>query len=123
VDYAKRIVDFAVEMIKITQRFNKVHNANLSLDIGIHAGPVTGGIVGKSKFIYELWGDSLKIAYAIHSSPDDDVIQVTEPIRNALENIYVFSSAEDKSVKGMGNIAIWQVNYRGSENVIDVVAR
>jgi class 3 adenylate cyclase len=123
VDYAKRIVDFAVEMIKITQRFNKVHNANLSLDIGIHAGPVTGGIVGKSKFIYELWGDSLKIAYAIHSSPDDDVIQVTEPIRNALENIYVFSDAEDKSVKGMGNIAVWQVNYRGSENVIDVVAR
>ena len=94
-----------------------------SLDIGIHAGPVTGGIVGKSKFIYELWGDSLKIAYAIHSSPDDDVIQVTEPIRKALENIYVFNSAEDKSVKGMGNIAIWQVNYRGSENVIDVVAR
>ena len=123
VDYAKRIVDFAVEMIKITQRFNKVHNANLSLDIGVHAGPVTGGIVGKSKFIYELWGDSLKIAYAIHSSPDDDVIQVTEPIRNALENIYLFDNAEDKLVKGMGNIAIWQVNYRGSENVIDVVAR
>ncbi len=117
VDYAKRIVDFAVEMIEITQRFNKAHNANLSLDIGIHSGSVTGGIVGKSKFIYELWGDSLKIAYAIHSSPDDDVIQVTEPIYEALDNIYAFKKMEDKLVKGIGNIAIWQVDYKSSQKV------
>ena len=117
VDYAKRIVDFAVEMIEITQRFNKAHDANLSLDIGIHSGSITGGIVGKSKFIYELWGDSLKIAYAIHSSPDDDVIQVTEPIYQALDNIYTFKKMEDKLVKGIGNVAIWQVDYKSSQKV------
>jgi class 3 adenylate cyclase len=111
VDHAKRIVDFAVDMIRIIQRFNQAHNSNLSLDIGVHSGPVVGGIVGKSKFIYEVWGDSLKIAYAIHSSSEDNIIQVTAPIRDALENIYSFKEMGAAKVKGMEDIAVWQVDY------------
>jgi class 3 adenylate cyclase len=90
IDHAKRTMDFAIEMLKIVHMFNQNHQSDLSLDIGIHSGPVVAGVVGKSKFIYELWGETLNIARAIHASPDENIIQVSEIIYNALSGMYAF---------------------------------
>ncbi|MGK7929979.1 MAG: adenylate/guanylate cyclase domain-containing protein [Microcystaceae cyanobacterium] len=109
IDHAKRSVDFAVAMVQAAQKFSQYHNCDVTLDVGIHSGSIVGGIVGKSKFIYEVWGDTMKIAHGIHSSPKDDVIQVSEPVYLALEQLYHFKSLPPISVKGIGEIAIWEL--------------
>lgn len=114
VDHAKRSVDFAIAMIKIIQTFSASHASHVTLDIGIHSGGIVGGIIGKSKFIYELWGDTMKVVHAIHSSPEEDVIQVTQPVLQALDKVYRFKSVPSVFVKGLGEIPVWELDLSSS---------
>ncbi len=107
VDHAKRCVDFSLALLEILQNFSQKYNFELTLGIGVHSGSVVGGIVGKSKFIYELWGETMKITDAIHVSSDPNVIHVTEPVYHALENIYHFKQIDDVLVKGIGKVPVW----------------
>lgn len=107
IDHTKRAMDFAIRAIQATQAFNRANQTNLSLDIGLHAGPVTAGVVGKTKFLYELWGETITIARAIHSSPDQNIIQVTEEVYETLTGFYNFMPGGQVLVKGKGNIPVW----------------
>lgn len=107
IDHAKRAMDFAIRAIQATQTFNRAHQTHLSLDIGLHAGPVTAGVVGKTKFLYELWGETITIARAIHNSPDQNIIQVTEEVYDTLTGLYNFVPGGQVPVKGKGNIPVW----------------
>jgi len=110
VDQAKRSVDFAMAILKLMNSFNLNHGANLGLDIGIHSGPVVAGVIGKSKFIYELWGETMNIAQLIHSSPGTNNIQVSESVHSALFGQYDFQSIDSFSIKGKGNIPVWTIH-------------
>jgi class 3 adenylate cyclase len=107
IDHTKRAMDFAIGAIQATQVFNRTHQTNLSLDIGLHSGPVTAGVVGKTKFLYELWGETITIARAIHNSPDQNIIQVTEEVYDTLTGLYNFVPGGQVPVKGKGNIPVW----------------
>jgi class 3 adenylate cyclase len=107
IDHAKRAMDFAIRAIQATQTFNRTHQTHLSLDIGLHAGPVTAGVVGKTKFLYELWGETITIARAIHNSPERNIIQVTEEVYEILTGLYNFVPGGQVPVKGKGNIPVW----------------
>ncbi|MEI6380605.1 MAG: adenylate/guanylate cyclase domain-containing protein [Cyanobacteriota bacterium ELA615] len=110
VDQAKRSVDFAMAILKLMNAFNLKHGADLGLDIGIHSGPVVAGVIGKSKFIYELWGETMNIAQLIHSSPGTNNIQVSESVHSALFGQYDFQSIDSFSIKGKGNIPVWTIH-------------
>ena len=114
VDHAKRSVDFAMAILKLMNSFNLKHGADLGLDIGIHSGPVVAGVIGKSKFIYELWGETMNIAQLIHSCDGTNNIQVSDTVHSALFGQYDFESTEDFSVKGKGNIPVWKIHSLGS---------
>lgn len=115
VDHAKRALDLSVAMIRAVRQFSQQNNCCVTLDIGVHSGPVVGGIVGKSKFIYEVWGDTMKIAYGVHSSPKNNVIQVTESVYLALEQFYRFQPLDKIVLKGIGAVAIWEVDLSSIE--------
>ncbi|MDJ0579735.1 adenylate/guanylate cyclase domain-containing protein [Crocosphaera sp.] len=115
IDHAKQAVDFSIAMFKTIERYRQANLTNLTdltdltLDIGIHSGEVVGGIIGKTKFIYEIWGCTMQIVHGIHSSPERNLIQVTEPVFLALQKTYSFVSLKPISVKGIGEIPIWSV--------------
>jgi class 3 adenylate cyclase len=115
IDHTKRTMDFAIEMLKIVRTFNQNHHSNLALDIGIHSGPVVAGVVGKSKFIYELWGETLNIAQAIHASPDENIIHVSEIVYDALSGMYAFQPGEPVMVKGKGAVSVWFIKPLNAE--------
>lgn len=116
VDHAKKAVDFAIELLEIIQKFSQNYGFPITLGIGIHSGSVIGGIVGKSKFIYELWGDAMKITHGIHASSETNSIQVTEQVKNALENIYHFEKVNDIFIKGIGSIPVWVLKTSINKN-------
>jgi len=76
------------------------------------------GIVGKSKFIYELWGETMTIARTIHSSPDTNLIQVSESVYSSLEGLYDFQPVNDVMIKGKGNIQVWSVHPLNSASIV-----
>jgi len=109
IDDEKRTVELALAMLQVVERLSAKHGVRLSLDIGIHAGALAAGVVGSGKFYYDVWGETVTIARAIHISPKQNVIQVTEPVRRALDGLYSFEPLAPVEVKGEGVIPIWEL--------------
>lgn len=110
IDHSKRVVDFALEMIRIIHSFNRDRNMKLTIRIGINSGEVIAGIVGKSKFIYDLWGDTVNIAYRLQVRGAEDIVQVTEDVYTNLTDIYDFKSVPNIEITGKGKIKAWSVS-------------
>jgi class 3 adenylate cyclase len=107
VDHAKRMVDFALAMINIIRRFNRKEGLDLGLDIGIHSGPVSAGVVGKTRFNYEVWGETINIAKQIHESPGQNQIHVSQSVYEALQGLYSFELVAEQ---GSAELPIWRVS-------------
>ena len=105
-DHSRRAVDFAQEMRIIVKRFNVGHKLNLALAVGISTGPVVAGIVGRNKFIYDVWGETVLQADRAHETASSGEIIVTEPVRDMVKDLYSFSRVESKDMP----TPIWSLN-------------
>jgi len=105
-DHSRRAVDFAREMRTIAKRFNAKHNLNLALAVGISTGPVIAGIVGRNKFIYDVWGETVLQADRAHETASPGEIIVTEPVRDMVKDLYSFNRVESKDMP----VPIWSLS-------------
>ena len=107
-DHARRIIDFAKDMLRIVRRFNQDRNTNLQLRIGVNSGSVVAGIVGRDKFIYDLWGDTVNTANQLQHQGKWNTIQVTQSVHNRIaEFIEDFEPTEDLEMSGKGKVPVW----------------
>ena len=107
-DHAKRTIDFAKEMLRILRRFNREKNTELKLRIGVNSGSVVAGIVGKDKFIYDLWGDTVNLANRLQSHGEWNTIQVSQSVHNRIaEFIEDFEPVEDLEVSDREKFPVW----------------
>jgi adenylate cyclase len=70
--------------------------------IGLHSGPVVAGVIGTSKFVYDLWGDAVNVASRLQSSAPAGRIQVSEQVAAALGNDFELESRGEIDLKGKG---------------------
>src|SRR5262249_45970250 len=105
-DHAARMVEFAQEVVRIVKPFNLERGTELSVETGVNAGPVVGGVVGRSKFIFDLWGETVTIAHAL-PDPGGASIQVTGAVRERLSDLYPFEGPSEAEVKSKGRVAVW----------------
>lgn len=108
-DHTKRIVDFGLEMTRIVERFNQTHQTLLQARVGINCGPVVAGIVGRSKFIYDLWGDTVNIAYRMQAEGCGDAVQISQAVHEQLGDVYKFESSQTIQVKGSETVTAWMI--------------
>ena len=107
-DQAKRTIDFAHDMLRILRRFNRDKNVNLQLRIGINSGSVVAGIVGKDKFVYDLWGDTVNVAKHLQSQGQWNTIQVTKSVYDRLsEFMEDFKPTSDLKLSGNKKVEVW----------------
>ena len=107
-DHTARMVSFAREVVRIVQRFNAERGLGIVAEIGINAGPVTGGLVGRRRFIYDLWGDTVRLARGIESDGKTS-IQVTRAVRDRVRDEVDFGPSFRATVRGMGEVELWPV--------------
>jgi class 3 adenylate cyclase len=103
-DHLTRIADLALEMQSAILQFNQDYHQNLDIRVGIHAGPVIAGVIGISKFAYDLWGDTVNIASRMESQGIAGTIQVSDVVYHALKKQYRFTGRGVIQIKGKGDM-------------------
>lgn len=105
----------ALGMIKVTEEFAVTLGVPLQIRIGINTGTVVAGVIGKKKFIYDLWGDTVNIASRMESSGETGMIQVTEATREKLKDSFAMFRRGTIDVKGRGNMITFVLTGRKSD--------
>jgi class 3 adenylate cyclase len=99
-DHALAVIELAQEMQAELRRICESLGTDLELRIGIASGPVVAGVIGRRKFIYDLWGDTVNMASRMESHGVPGRIQVTEATYLRLRDAYRFESRGEIEVKG-----------------------
>ncbi len=106
-DHAVRAADMALDMIDALERFNHRNGYGLRMRIGINSGPVVAGVIGKRKFIYDLWGDVVNIASRMESEGVAGRIQVAEATWQRLGQSFLLEERGRIAAKGVGALRTW----------------
>jgi class 3 adenylate cyclase len=106
-DHAERMVRMAIRMVHITREHAMENSVSMRLRVGVNSGPVVAGIIGKSKYIYDLWGDTVNLASRMESGGIPDTVQVTRPVYEKLKDHFVFEPRGTIDVKGKGKVEAW----------------
>jgi class 3 adenylate cyclase len=110
-DSVPRTIDFAVEMLRIIERFNSSKGYDLSIRAGINTGNVISGLVGRSSVIYDMWGAAVNLAHQMRSSSADSGIFVTTDVYEVMRDIRKFTPAGTVTVDGAEQ-PIWRLAER-----------
>ena len=100
-----KIAEAALQMLEEATQVRAPDGSKLTLRIGVHVGPVCAGVIGETKFIFDVWGDTVNMASRMESHGAPGRIQVTEAVRVALQDLYDFSRADDGGRQGQRTIA------------------
>jgi class 3 adenylate cyclase len=103
-DHAEAIASMGLDMQGALDEFNEAHGTELAIRIGINTGPVVAGVIGKKKFIYDLWGDAVNIASRMESSGVAGRVQVSESTWQLLQGKFGFEDRGLIKVKGKGEM-------------------
>ncbi len=106
-DHAVAIAEMALAMQQELARINTSKKIDIALRIGINSGPVVAGVIGKKKFIYDLWGDAVNTASRMESHSLPGEIQVTESTYELLKNKYNFEPRGEIEIKGKGKMTTY----------------
>jgi guanylate cyclase len=99
-DHAEAVADMALEMLIVLAEIAKNTGKNLVMRIGIHSGPVVAGVIGSSKFSYDLWGETVNMASSMERYGLPDTIQITEATYQLLQHKYAFVPRGRIATKG-----------------------
>jgi adenylate cyclase len=114
-DHAQAMADLALAMQMEVARRSDPTGRPLQVRIGIDTGPVVAGVIGRSKFSYDLWGDTVNTASRMEAQGLAGCIQVTERTYQRLRNRYHFERRGPIPVRGKAAMVTYLLLGRNPE--------
>lgn len=101
-NHAKVMGQLAFGIIDCLEDFNRRNKTLLRMRTGIHCGAVVAGVIGTSKFTYDLWGETVNMASRMESTGIPNKIQISQAFYEALDGEYEMTYRGEIEVKGAG---------------------
>ena len=112
-DHAEACAELALDFLEEIERINQEYNTSIRLRIGICTGPVVAGVIGRRRFAYDLWGETVNLACCLESTGEAGKIQIAESTYERLKDKYQFEPKHSVAVKGYNpRSAYWLGNKR-----------
>jgi adenylate cyclase len=106
-DHARALALMALDMQTAMRAEDAMGHLGLGLRIGINSGPVVAGVIGRKRFLYDLWGDAVNTASRMESHGTSGRIQITQATKDLLEGEFVCEPRGTIAVKGKGEMEAW----------------
>ena len=106
-DHARVMALMALDMREAMRSQDAVGHLDLELRIGINSGPVVAGVIGRKRFLYDLWGDAVNMASRMESQGTPGQIQVTRATYELLRDEFELERRGTVPIKGKGDVETW----------------
>lgn len=107
---AREAVAFAEDLLGHMRALAKEEGLDLEMRIGIHSGPVVGGVVGTARLAYDYWGDTVNIASRIESVAERNGLAISAATYFQLKDRARFGRSETVALKGVGEVEIYRLD-------------
>jgi guanylate cyclase len=104
------MANFAKQMLQHASVVGERHGVDLELRVGMASGPIMAGVVGKSKYSYDVWGAAVNLAARLENIGTPGCVITTGDIKVALQDEHRFDRAGSVELKGFGKVAIWRMD-------------
>ena len=116
VDNARRAVMFAIDMQQIVEHFGAQQGVKLAIRAGIDTGTVSSGLVGRSKVVYDLWGDAVSLAFRLQGGANEAGIFVTQRVVDKIADQLPFTDSGVVSTPS-GNQRVWSIDPTAVDDI------
>jgi class 3 adenylate cyclase/CheY-like chemotaxis protein len=110
VDHADRIVALGISMLDSLKHLAS-DGDSFRIRIGAHTGPVIAGLIGRHRFVYDVWGETVNIASRLESQGVADRMQISEATRCALRGTWEFEPRSSVDLRGMGSMETYLIQH------------
>ena len=107
---SKKMVNLALQFFGELENFNAASPIKLRMRIGINTGNLVAGVIGKTKFIYDIWGDTVNVASRMESTGIPGKIHVTQSVYENTKQYFKYSGPEELEVKGKGTMKTYFID-------------
>jgi guanylate cyclase len=111
-DHARALINMALDMRDFLVTNTFLDGRHISFRFGINSGALIAGVIGRKKFVYDVWGDAVNIASRMESHGSSGIIQITRPTYDLVKNYFLLESRGTINVKGKGELEVWFVIER-----------
>lgn len=102
-DHPERILRLALGMCEAMAEIREEYpHFDLQVRIGVHTGPCIAGVIGRKRFIYDLWGDTVNFASRMESNGLPGQVQVSEATYLRTRHLFLFEPRGEIAIKGRG---------------------
>lgn len=109
-NHAQIMVEFAKGMLEDLAEYNKTAKIPFNIRIGLNSGPATAGVIGRTKFIYDVWGNTVNVASRMETAATPGCIRVSEAVYQHLKDTDVkFSDGIQCNIKGKGLMTTYDI--------------
>lgn len=109
IHYADAVARMAIEMHDKIAEYRKRTGERIEIRIGIGTGPVVAGVIGKKKFIYDMWGDTVNVAFRMAADAYSGAIQVDLTTHRRLHTRFRFDEVHEVEIKGKGRMKVYHL--------------